>query len=84
MKLFKISQNVNTGYDTYDSAIVCAKNEAEAKAMHPNGNLTYDDYEEGKTQYGTWCKKEFVNVKYIGEAKEGLAKGIICASFNAG
>ncbi len=31
MKLYKISQNINNNYDTYDSAIVCAENEDEAR-----------------------------------------------------
>ena len=24
MKLFKIYQNINTGYDTFDGAVICA------------------------------------------------------------
>jgi len=78
MKLFKISQNVNNDYDTYDEAIVCAKDEKEAKSIHPNGNLSYNDKEE------SWCPKKDVKVEYIGEAKKGLKKGVICASYNAG
>jgi hypothetical protein len=35
LKLWKISQNENTDYDTYDSAIVCAENELEASRFHP-------------------------------------------------
>jgi len=31
MKLFLISQDENDGYDTYDSAVVCAKDEEAAK-----------------------------------------------------
>lgn len=36
MKLYLISQDVNNGYDTYDSAVVCAANEAEARALTSN------------------------------------------------
>lgn len=33
MKLYLISQNVNNGYDTYDSAVVCAETEEEARMI---------------------------------------------------
>jgi hypothetical protein len=88
MKLYKISQNKNTDYDTYDSAIVCAENEEEARKIHPCGMEGYN-YPQGKEnweyEYGTWCSSpEDVIVEYIGEAKEGIKKGVISASFNAG
>lgn len=42
MKIYKISQDVNKDYDTYDSAVVYANNEEEAKNIHPNGNFLLD------------------------------------------
>ncbi len=33
MKIYRISQNITYGYDTYDSAVVCAENEDEAKKI---------------------------------------------------
>jgi hypothetical protein len=80
MKLYRISQNVNNGYDTYDSAVVAAETEEEAKMIHPSGN-EWDGKELG---YDSWCSAEKVKVEYIGEAKEGTLKGIIVSSFNAG
>lgn len=78
MKLYKISQSDNNNYDTYDSAIVVAGSEEEAKEMHPGGQ------EEWNYHYKTWSNSPAtVVVEYIGEAKEGLT-GIICSSFNAG
>ena len=38
MKLYKIYQDINGGYDTFDSAIVAAESEDEAKSFHPNGD----------------------------------------------
>jgi hypothetical protein len=35
MKLYKISQEENRDYDTYDSAVVIAESEDEARFMHP-------------------------------------------------
>jgi hypothetical protein len=36
MKLWLISQDVNTGYDTYDSAVVAAETEEQARLIHPS------------------------------------------------
>ena len=37
LKLYRISQAVNTEYDTYDSAVVVAENEEDARRIHPDG-----------------------------------------------
>ena len=68
--LYQIWQDVNTGYDTYDSAVVCADNEEEAR----------------NTELGerAWTSPENVQVKKIGKADKHQAKGIVVASFNAG
>ena len=80
MNLYLISQSVNNGYDTYDSAVVCAESEEEARSIHPNGDL---DWNGGNGPYGTWCNKDSVSVQLIGSAID-QQKGIILASFNAG
>ncbi len=96
MKLFLISQSENDGYDTYSDAIVYAEDEAEAKKIHPNGSYDYeektndnpysekDEYIKADCDYGTWVKKKFVSVEYLGEAKEGSERGVVCSSFHAG
>ena len=81
MKLFLISQKENRGYDTYDSAVVCAENADAARQMNPSGR--------GEVRWGdsfsTWCSSpEKVTVRLIGEASPDIAVGVICASFNAG
>ncbi len=81
MKLFKISQSVNNVYDTYDSAIVCAKDKKEAKYIHPQYGSKWNGKDE---DYSTWCSIKDVKVEYIGEAKTKLKKGVVCASFHAG
>ncbi len=78
MKLFKISQEVNKQTDTYDNAIVCAKDEKDAISMHPNGN----DWDGTEKPYGEWCDIKYVQVEYIGLPKKGLKRGVICTSFN--
>lgn len=72
MNMYKISQEVNNEYDTYDSAVVSARNEEEARHMQPS-------------VYGTgWCEPQHVTVELIGTAKRGTQAGLILASFNAG
>jgi len=77
MNIYLLEQDVNDGYDTYDSAVVIAKDEEEARRI-----------EVGKTEiWGSWAKPEYVKVTYLGEFKgklEDIVSNIICASFNAG
>lgn len=54
MKLYKLSQSVNYGYDTYDSCVVCAENEEEAKRIHPSYIWTEGGYyDEEKKEFWT-------------------------------
>ena len=81
MKLYKISQNVNEQYDTYDSAVVCADSEEEARNTHPSGdNEDFDD----DYLFSMWSRPSQVKVEYIGEADVNLKKGVVVSSFNAG
>ncbi len=41
MKLFLISQDVNNDYDTFDSAVVAAKSEQDAREIHPSEFVTH-------------------------------------------
>jgi len=71
MKLWLLYQEVNDGWDTYDSAVVAALTEDEAR----------------RTEVGsgsTWAAPEHVHVRWIGDAAPGVKAGVICASFNAG
>jgi len=38
MNLYKLSQSVNNGYDTFDSCVVLADTKEEARCIHPNGD----------------------------------------------
>ena len=76
MNLYVISQYKNNDYDTYDSAVVAAVSEDDARLIHPSGR-EWDHY--------TWVKKPSdVQVRLIGKAIAGTEAGVICASFNAG
>ena len=83
MKLWLISQSQNNRYDTYDSAVVFANSEREAQLTLPDKHATWD--EVACDVYGVWAMApEYVSVCYLGEAADGTAAGVICASFNAG
>ena len=81
MKLYLLSQNTNSGYDTYDSCVVCAENEEDAKTILPDGGIF------GDNQYQGWWWVEDINLVRcveIGTANEDQERGVIIESFNAG
>lgn len=80
MKLFFISQEVVHGYDTYSDAVVCAIDEVDASLISPDGGSEIASAKE----YGSWCNPEDVKVEYIGKAKKGMKRGLVCSSFHAG
>lgn len=41
MNLYLISQDINSGYDTYDSAVVAAESEKDAREIHPSSFVTH-------------------------------------------
>jgi len=70
INLYLISQDTNNDYNTYDAAVVAAKNEREAK------NMRIGDID-------TWTTPDKVKAKLIGITKRKRS-GIILSSFNAG
>jgi hypothetical protein len=81
--LWLISQDQNTGYDTYDSAVVCAETEEDAKRIHPDGRV--NDKPERK-DFSDWAPPEKVRAAILASSPAyGVEAGaVICASFNAG
>ena len=78
--LYLIYQNCNQSYDTYDSAVVVAESEEEARRIHPN-NLPLSGY----CDFSTWAKPDRVHVRLIGTAVGDMEGDVVvCASFNAG
>ena len=83
MNIYRISQTENDGWDTYDSAVVCAPNQDAARETHPA--YGYHDAEAWKVSSGSWASSpDKVSVEYIGEAQAARKQSVICASFNAG
>lgn len=75
--LYLLTQTENTGYDTFDSCIVAAKDENEARTIHPSRNPENwgDD---------TWCSSpEKVTVTLLGTATNEVSFGVVLSSFCA-
>ena len=84
MNLYVIRQSVNNRYDTYDSAVVIAQSEEEAKTIHPDGSRWIDGAWTGSFCASTWCKPEQVRVELIGTSSSGASGTVVISSFNAG
>lgn len=82
MKIYLLTQDENSGYDTYDSCVVVAESAQDAKTITPSGN-TFKENTNG--YYNDWADTfDGIEVEEIGEANDRQRRGVICASFNAG
>jgi len=73
-KLYLLTQSINSGWDTYDSMVIAAKDEEQAKEI---------SLQTGSTgQYGSWAEPKYINAECIGETHKEA--GLILSSFNAG
>jgi hypothetical protein len=97
MNLYLLSQTENRGYDTFDSCVVCAPNEEQAKTTHPCGDRYYvegagwifSDNPEytsplRRTSASGWASPQYVTAHLIGVADPSVNAGVVIASFNAG
>jgi len=92
MKLWVIRSEQHLGYDTFDSAVIAAETEQEARFTAPDGD-TWDGTKwtttvNGKIyaqsdMYSAWCHPDQVSVEYLGETSRDI-HGPIVSSFNAG
>jgi hypothetical protein len=81
LNLYLVSQEANNDWDTWDSFVIAAPDEATARNANPRDGTPMD----WSIRNDSWASKpEEVTCKLIGEATLGTKPGIICASFNAG
>ena len=81
MKLYLLSQNQYSDYDTYDSCVVCAESDEDAKTIYPDGS----DFNKKDKWMHCWADSlENIQCNEIGVANDNQKRGVICASFNAG
>ena len=96
MNIYLISQDINCGYDTYDSCVVIAESEDDARTVHPsefvthvtNGQFmgTYEkggEYPIGESDWIAFSDTHKAKVELIGTTVE-TEKRCVLASFNAG
>ena len=84
INIYKISQTENNDYETFDSMVVVAANEEEARLILPS---EYDTWEDMSERGSNWCSSpDKVTVKYLGEylGEDMYVRGIILTSYNAG
>ena len=70
MKLYLLSQEVVTGYDTYDSAVVAAESEDDARTIHPSWSVTHVTSGEWMGTYAdnaTTRKRGIAGNEYLNE-----------------
>lgn len=81
MNLYLLTQDTNTGYDTFDSCVVVAETEDQARLIHPEERVNWLHKHNN-----CWPDTpDQVQVQLIGTASPGLDAGkVLCASFNAG
>jgi len=96
MNLYLIKQpRENVGYDSYDSAVVAAMSEDDARAIHPSAFVKHvsanrwmgrgfygDEYPTGDNEWVPYSDRETVSVDRIGTTNK--PHGVILSSFNAG
>jgi hypothetical protein len=68
-------------YDTYESALVAAETEEDARRIHPNCNCPYI---EDIDTTGTWTNYENVKATLIGIAAADIKRGVLLSDFHAG
>lgn len=87
--LYLVKRTDNVTWDEYDSFVVCAESEDEARRVHPSGGEFFeDDMSEQSKRYFKWWwtdKIETLEVICVGLASVSLKnRQVICASYNAG
>lgn len=86
MKLYLLSKPGKIGYDEFSSCVVCAKNEEEARKIHPNSSV-FSKWNEENPESDTWVnyfKRDTLEVTYLGKADKSIEPGVILSDFNAG
>ena len=94
--LWKLSQDENNGYETFDSAVVVAADPVSATLIHParfsdtgEAVFTFDKVSEcwrstyddrPEVDHGGWCRPNDVKVVCVGEAASFLEAGSVVCS----
>ncbi len=81
MNIYLLTQDINNDYDTYDSVVVSAETEEEARLMHPRGY----DITEACSLDDSWVRLDQIDrIKVTLIGVSCMRKCVILSSFNAG
>lgn len=83
MFIYSLYRDSSGGYDTYDSCVVVAESEEDAKTIHPN-RIDVVSEEINFYSSSSWVRLSEVQCELIGKAMSSMKRGVVCASFNAG
>jgi hypothetical protein len=83
MRLYLLTRPVDrsVSYEEYESAVVAAENEEDARNIHPAEDKNYPEYDSWKEDKWSWIEKEDIVVKEIGVANESIERGVILSSY---
>ena len=87
--IYLVKRTDNVTWDEYDSFVVCAESEDEARRVSPDGLMFFEDgiSEQSKQyfKYGWTDKIKTLEVICVGLASASLKnRQVVCASYNAG
>lgn len=86
MNLYLIEQTVNSGWDTYSSAVVLAESGDAARRIHPAADdpTLAERLEDSDTHCG-WADPSDVTATYLGPF-DGMAinRVVVCSSYHSG
>lgn len=87
-KFYRLSQGEYKGYDTFDSCIVVAHSEEEARLIHPRPGTKLGSGRHWQNRDNSWVALEQIDlivVEELGIAYDHLQPGtVVMSSFNAG
>ncbi len=85
MKLWLLTQDDSTGYDTYDGVVVAAEDVESAKNTPPWPKEGAWAKAWGSGGGRTWANEPArVRAEYLGEARDNMPAGVVLASFIGG
>lgn len=75
LNIYLLKQSINNEYDTFDSAVVIAENEEEARKIHPSGLVTHINYDEHMqlTWMGTYIGGDKNGEEYVRYADDWVS-----------
>ena len=85
MNLYRLSQSVNNGYDTYDSCVVVAPDPMTASLISPLYGVDVSEHRRDWSSDSSWAEPKDVDIKLLGLADPSLEEySVVISSYNAG